>query len=256
MTRIRPHLPVALERERPQWLSGLESPALRPGSGEANPWRLWIEAAAPRPPVEVEFDDRDALVRVGRHEQLFTWPSSEAEAAAREVLAYMSRILRLQARDAIASADWSKLLPDQRELLAAADRLLLSRGAAADIQVAGPDAEPHASLRLLLPPERRLDVELRVGSDAFELIANGARFRLSCLDFDDDGHAWVRGCLDALERLLDEDLMIRTHRSLFGRRVGAVHMPDPAGKGWWNGDLVSYLGWGRTRTFARWWSPA
>jgi hypothetical protein len=56
--------------------------------------------------VEVEFDDRDALVRVGRHEQLFTWPSSEVEAAAREVVAYMSRILRLHARDAIPSADW------------------------------------------------------------------------------------------------------------------------------------------------------
>ncbi|HSR40733.1 MAG TPA: hypothetical protein VLL48_01140 [Longimicrobiales bacterium] len=217
-------------------------------------FRILLPSADRRPDVEIAFHETEALVRVGLHEQLFVWSSEEADEAVEEVIGYVERITRSDLSASGLRRGLETLTDEQRELLARVDRRLRERGAVSEIEVRGPAREPHGELRLLLPPERRLEVTIRIGTDGLELDADGAVLRVDRVDFGDDGPTWLDGCGALFRRLLAHDLTLRTRRTLTGRRVGAIHVPTGEEEGFWSGELLACLGLGRTRTVPRWWS--
>lgn len=242
---------ASIEREHPEWLE--HSRPLAPSTSSASRFLLRLPSPDRRPDLELELSPNEALVRIGRWERLFVWPPEDAEEAGREVIAFVERITRSDAPgDSLPEA--ARLTDEQVELLGRLDEVLRGRGAVSDLSVAGPAAEPHAELVLLLPPERSLDVRMRLGADAFELDANGAVMRLDRVDFGDEGALWIDACVHVLEVLLENELVLRLRRTLGFRRVGAVRVPGPGGDVW-NGDLLACLGVGRCRRISRWWSP-
>lgn len=208
-----------------------------------------------RPDVEVEVAQHEALVRVGRHEQLFVWPPEDAEPAMDQVISYVLRITRSGSLADSLTSHVERLTREQVELVGRLDEVLRSPGAVSDLRVTGPARESHAELLLLLPPERSLDVRILVGTDGFELYASGVVLRLDRIDFGDEGPVWIDACVHTLEALLRHDLVLRMRPTLGFRRTGAVRIPDRQGGECWNGDPLACLGLGRLRTIRDWWSP-
>ena len=243
-----------IQETHPEWLehAAHESHADR---HQGTAFRILLPSPDRRPDVELSLDETEALVRVGLHEQLFGWPPENAEEAVEEVIAYVERITRSDLSGQGFGPVLARLTDEQRDLLTDVDRQLRERGAVSEIEVRGPAREPHAELRLLLPPQRRLAVTIRIGADGLELDANGAVLRVDRVDFGDDGPTWIDGCRALFRRLLAHDLTLRVRRTLTGRRVGAIHVPTGGGEGFWSWELLAFLGLGRTRTVSRWWSP-
>lgn len=254
MTPSAPTPLLARIREvHPEWLEHLvHGPHADRRQGHR--FRILLPSPDRRPEVEISFDETEALVRVGLHEQLFGWPPVEADEAVEEVIGYVEEITRSDLSASGLGRGLETLIDEQRKLLNEVDRRLRERGAVSEIEVRGPAREPHGELRLLLPPERRLEVTIRIGADALELDADGAVLRVDRVDFGDDGPTWLDACKALFRRLLAHDLTLRTRRTLTGRRVGAIHVPTGEGEGFWSGELLACLGLGRTRTVPRWWS--
>lgn len=254
MGMTRPSLLRRIQREHPEWLESAEAPA-EPVGGREGSFLVTIPSSDRRPEVDVEIWQNEALIRAGRHEQLFVWPPEDADEAEREVIAYAERITRSTSDPESICRDGATLREEQRELLARIDDLLRERGAYSDVRFAGPPGEPHAALTLLLPPERSLDVRILIGADSLELHANTAVSRLDRIHFGDHGPSWVAAYIRTMESLVAHDLIFRIRRTLTFGRAGAIRIPGPDGTAWWNGDPFACMGMGRVRVVAAWWSP-
>jgi hypothetical protein len=93
--------------------------------------------------------------------------------------------------------------------------------------------------------ERRDDP--RLYGDSFHMFANACEVRIVRTG---DPQPWATGCLAAITALVSHPLRLRTRRTLFGRRTGAIFLDAPGGG--WSGELLAVLGLGREETFTDW----
>jgi len=96
-----------------------------------------------------------------------------------------------------------------------------------------------------------IQLRLRLYDDSFHMFANACEVRIVRTG---DPQPWATGCLAAITALVAHPLRLRTRRTLFGRRTGAIFLDAPGGG--WSGELLAVLGLGREETFTDWLSRA
>jgi hypothetical protein len=96
-----------------------------------------------------------------------------------------------------------------------------------------------------------VEVRLQLFDDSFHMFANACEVRI---DRTEDAQPWEKVCLAATAALVAYPLRLRTRRTLFGGRTGAIFLDGPD-RGW-SGELLAVLGVGREETFTEWLSRA